>query len=606
MTDSSAVVRRRWLALALAALTLAIYAPVVTFDFVSLDDPGFVKNNPLVRGGFSTESLRGAFAPSPTGNWQPVTWMSHMLDAELFGLDARGHHFTSALLHAINAALLLVVLHVMTGALWRSAAVAALFALHPLHVESVAWIAERKDVLSTAFGLLALLAYAAWTRSGGVHRYLATCLCMALSLLSKATLVTLPFVLLLLDYWPLARLTRATVLRRVAEKLPLLALSIGSSVMTVRSQGGAGAFGHATELVLGDRIANAVWSYGVYLRKTVWPSDLAVYYPHPYILPDFVAPPSVLALASVAAVLVAATAVFAARTREQDRYAIVGWLWFLGTLVPMIGVVQIGSQALADRYTYVPLIGVFIVVCWGLADLTRPLRTSAAGRNTVALIAVAVLGACAVLSWRQLHSWRDGETLLQSTLAVTPRNPQMRYGLAMLLRDEGRALEAASQLRRALETWPEFAEAYELMGALADRLPSEGPEGETSIDAYRLALRGRPNDAVLHERLAAALVRRGDPRAALPHYRSALGVDPNAHEARLALARALAGLGRSGGAIRQYRLLIEQDPLNTDALAELANLLEATGDREAALETYRHLRELKPDDPRALRGVTPR
>ena len=418
------------LALLLVAATAALYGRVAGFDFV-WDDEQYVVGNPPVRAGLTSDGVVWAFTTAHASNWHPLTWLSHMLDVELYGMNPAGHHVTNLVLHALNALLLAGLLSTMTGRLWESVVLAALFAVHPLHVESVAWVAERKDLLSTFFGLLSAWTYVAYTRRGGPARYALTAVFLAMGLMAKPMLVTLPLVFLLLDYWPLERMRRgASLVCLPMEKVPLLALSAASSVVTMSVQRSGGAVSGSDVLPIGQRLANALVSYVRYVGKTLWPENLSALYPHPY-LPGG-QPWSAWQVVGAGLVLVAITVVVFRVARRP--YARVGWLWFLGMLVPVIGLVQVGRQAMADRYTYLPLTGLFLIAVWGFADLSAGLRWHRASvRRVSGLIAAAVLSAYAVAAWTQVGSWRDSITLFRRAVQTHPDNPSMHNNLAWIL-----------------------------------------------------------------------------------------------------------------------------------------------------------------------------
>ena len=438
----------------LAAITLVVYWPVGNCDFINFDDPAYVANNPFVQGGITMESLRWAFSTTHAANWHPLTWLSHMIDCRIFGLDPRGHHFTSLGFHIINTLLLFLLLARVTGAMWRSMLVAALFALHPLHVESVAWIAERKDVLSAFFWFLTMFLYAGYVARPGPVRYLAVLFCFAAGLMAKPMLVTLPFVLLLMDYWPIGRWGGGTPVRRLLwEKLPLFALAAASSVITFYAQKTGGAVLSLHKLSFADRLANATLAWLRYLGKMVWPTRLSVIYPMD---PDL----SVWTAFSAGIILVAATFLLW-RAGRRRPYLIVGWLWYLGTLVPVIGLVQVGSQAMADRYTYIPFVGLFIMVAWGIAELVDDLRNR---QIAFGVAAVSVLAVLAVSTRHQLGYWHDSYTLFSHAVKVTHNNYMAYNQLGLELGKQNRIDECIQQFRIALEIEPNSAEAHGNLG----------------------------------------------------------------------------------------------------------------------------------------------
>jgi hypothetical protein len=427
---------------ALALLTLAAWLPTLRNGFVNLDDGLYVTGNPHVRQGLTRESLAWAMTANVANNWHPLTLLSHLLDVQLFGLDPAGHHATSLLLHLANVLLLFAVLTKMTGAPGRSAAVAALFAVHPAHVESVAWVAERKDMLSALFWLLAMGAYERYARRPSPGRYLLVALAMALGLAAKPMVVTLPFALLLLDVWPLERLQLGWK-RLIIEKLPLLALSAASSLITLRYQ--RTSLAPLDVLPWSFRLAGAAVSYAAYLGKLLLPRNLAVFYPVPLEIPAWEILGAVTLLAAITAV-----SVWKAR---RAPWLLVGWLWFLGTLVPVIGLVQVGRQAMADRYTYLPSIGLFLAIVWGIWELAGERRV------LLATAAAAVIALLAVGTWRQANYWKDSDALYRHALAVTHGNYLAHLGLAKALAAERDWNGAAEQYRAALALRPGLVEA---------------------------------------------------------------------------------------------------------------------------------------------------
>ncbi len=546
-----------WIIAALVAVAVALpMAGVLQNGFINYDDPLYVTENPHVLGGLSAEGFRWAWTATRASNWHPLTWLSHMLDVELYGVGwPGGHHFSSLLLHAANSALLFVVLAQMTGSRGRAVLVALLFGLHPLHVESVAWVAERKDVLSTLFFFATLWAYIRYVRQPGWGRYLAVTALLALGLMAKPMLVTLPLVLLLLDYWPLARLRgvaqwhpsmaplQSGAWRLISEKAPLLVLVAASSVVTYLVQQAGGAMSTIERMPLDARLGNAVVTYATYLGRTIWPVELAVFYPHSRSVP-----PTAVWLASVAVLVV--ISVVAIALRRSKPYLIVGWLWYLGTLVPVIGLVQVGLQASADRYTYVPLVGILIAGVWLVADT---LARFAMGHRAARLVSVLVVGLCVVLTARQIAVWRDSETLFVHALAATnvdrnyvahhqlgahyieapdperarqhfaqavaiePGSMTARKGMALALRLLARPADAAAEYRAIIELVPDDGDALnDLAWLLATTADASVRDGQAAL---RLALEATttPESATAArlDTLAAAYAASGDFDAAL-------------------------------------------------------------------------------------------
>ena len=443
----------RVLCLFLIAATLVVYNRVNQNSFVNFDDDRYITENAHVRAGLTWGTIRWAFSSLEQANWHPLTWLSHALDCQLFRLNPDGHHYVNLLLHAVNAMLLFLILQRATGFTWRSFAVAALFALHPINVESVAWASERKNVLSMLFFLLALGAYGWYVRKPEVRRYLVVAALFALGLMAKPQVITFPLVLLLWDYWPLGRVGSThefsnKVAQRgfsslVIEKLPLFALSAASAIITMKAQSAGGAVRSEIEYPFAVRFGNALLAYARYLGKAVWPSHLAAMYPHPG--------ESLQAWQAVAAALLLgfiSAGVWAARRR---RYLLVGWLWFLGTLVPMIGLVQVGGQSMADRYAYLPLIGLFVMIAWGVADWAqhKHLPTRWLGIPTVLVLLIFSL-----LTHRQLAYWHDSITLWSHALEVTSRNFVAEDSLGGALVNEGEYEQAIPHFRSAVEIYP--------------------------------------------------------------------------------------------------------------------------------------------------------
>jgi tetratricopeptide (TPR) repeat protein len=524
--------------LVLALVTLVAFWQVRYCQFVTYDDHLYVYDNPHVRQGLTREGVRWAFTTSHASNWHPLTWLSLQLDAQIYPLgdkiaprdlktQAAGFHLTNVLLHTANVLLLFWVLRRMSGAIWPSAVVAGFFALHPLHVESVAWVSERKDVLSTLFWMLALWAYVRHVERPGLFRYLLVFGALALGLMAKPMLVTFPCVLLLLDYWPLRRALTVKQAKAdatgesqpgkswkflVVEKLPPFALVAASCVITCYVQ----SLGHAVraldDLGFAARLSNAVIAYADYLQQTVWPRHLAVFYPHTDLTWD---PWRVLR----ASMLIAAITLLVIWQRRRRPYLLVGWLWYLGTLVPVIGLVQVGEQARADRYTYVPLIGVFVMIAWSSAELARPgLRQARA----VAVATGAVLVACAVLTWLQVPYWKDSVALWQHTVDATGPNAAARYGLGIAYYEVNQFDQAADELRESLRIRPWDERAHFQLGNILSR-QGKLPE---AIFHYQDALQLRPSNAVAHMNLAIDLIHLGKQPEARAHLDEAGRLDP--------------------------------------------------------------------------------
>src|SRR5438874_5951537 len=505
---------RRWITIGicicLAALTWLVFGQTLRHDFINYDDPRYVYENTKITSGVSLRGIAWAFTHIHSMNWHPLTTISHMLDCQVYGLKPGGHHFTNVLLHIVAAILLFLALQEMTGTFWNSAFVAAVFAIHPLRVESVAWIAERKDVLSGVFFMLTLLAYVHYVRLPSIGRYLVVVFALACGLMSKPMLVTLPFVLLLLDHWPLDRI-RGRFWKRVAEKIPLLALSAVSSIGTLVAQ--KGAVGWTEELPILERINNAIISYVLYIWQMVWPANLAVFYPHPEnrLLP--------WEIISSLLLLVCGTAIPIA-LRKQRPYLITGWLWYLGMLVPVIGLVQVGWQGRADRYTYLPQIGLYIAITWPVADVTAAWRWQ---REILAAGTAIVVG---LLSWRasvQASYWRDSETLFTHALAVTSNNDVAENNLGIVFLQKGNLDEAISLLQAAVDLRPENSPAHE---NLAKALLQKGQVTDALVH-YRRLLELQPDNIEVHNIVGTVLLQQGQAREAVEEWQKVLAIQPD-------------------------------------------------------------------------------
>src|SRR5436189_647825 len=505
--------------LVLVAVTWAVFGQTLGHDFVNFDDHVYVYENPLVIRGLSMEGIIGAFTHTHARNWHPLTTLSHMLDCQLYGLKAGGHHLTNVILHTISVLLLFLLLKQTTGALWRSAFVAVLFAIHPLHVESVAWIAERKDVLSAVFFMLTLAAYARYARAPSAARYLLVALLSAFGLMSKPMLVTLPFVLLLLDYWPLGRIRghksdvsgHENLVMLVVEKIPLVGLSAVSSVVTFLAQ--RGAIGWTEQLPVLARINNAVVTYVVYMWQMLWPVKLAVFYPHP----ENRLPLSEIILAL--AILIAATAA-AFVLRKKGPYLVTGWLWYLGMLVPVIGLVQVGWQGHADRYTYLPQIGLYVLLIWTVADLTARWRRQREILSASAAVSISVLSWRA---WIQTSYWRDSETLFTHALAVTSNNDVAENNLGIVFLRKGNLDETISLLQAAVDLRPENSPAHE---NLAKALLQKGQVTDALVH-YRRLLELQPDNIEVHNIVGTVLIQQGQAREAVEEWQKVLAIQPD-------------------------------------------------------------------------------
>ncbi len=622
--------------LALMVLTLAVYWPIQHAGFLVYDDPTYVTDNLHVQRGLTSEGLAWAFALSQHSNWHPLTWLSLMLDASWFGLDPGAFHRTNLILHVANVLLLFGVLRRLTGTRWRSALVAALFAWHPLHVESVAWVTERKDVLSTFFGLLTLGAYLRHVQRAGARFYWLALLCFALSLMAKSMLVTLPCVLLLLDYWPLNRM-RFGSLNAVAktgeaapvespgrrlnfgglirEKLPFFALALLASGATFTAQTAGGSIASAEGLPLPLRVANSLIAYTTYLRKMVWPNDLAVFYPHPGSWPA--------GQVALAAFFLTGLSLAVIWQRRRRPYLLVGWLWYLGTLLPVIGLVQIGKQSMADRYTYVPLIGVYMLLAWGGAELCWRWRRP---RLAAASVAGVLLAGCLLATANQVKHWASNETLFTHALRVTQNNPVAHHclgcalvqqdnfsaaalhfnealrilphypeahcNLGILLAREGRLTEAKAHYEAAVRIRPNYSDAWYNLGNI---LVKEGKLDEARSDFLK-ALELKPELADAHNNLGFVLAAQQQTPEAITHYENALRLRPDFADAHNNLAVALESLGKIEEATIHLAAAVKLNPAQADARSNLGLLLARQGQFEDAILHFKAALQLKPGE----------
>jgi tetratricopeptide (TPR) repeat protein len=565
----------------LAALTVAAYAGVWENDFFDFDDRTYVRENPGVHAGLSARGVAWAWTTFHAGYWQPLTWMSLQLDYSLFRLHAPGYHLTNLLLHVVNVLLLFGVLRRMTGDFWPSALAAALFAVHPIHVESVAWVTERKDVLSTFFGLLALRAYAAYAAAPGLGRYLLVALALTCGLMAKPMLVTLPVALLLLDYWPLRRLAPTGLARLLVEKLPLIALAVAFGALTIIAQQEMKAVASLETLPVDARLGNALVSYVRYLGKALWPTHLAPFYPHPL---DELPLGQVLG-AGALLVVVSVLAVAAAR---RLPYLAVGWFWFLLTLAPVSGLLQAGGQALADRFAYVPHIGLYVALAWGLRDL---LAWRPAIRPAAVVAVLVALTACLVLTRRQVGHWRDSVTLWRHTIAVTEPNAVAHHNLGLALNEQGKRREAMKEFATALKVRPGMPDAH---FNLAETLFQEG-RLEEAAPHYRAALANAPGMADAHNRLGMISLLRGKADEAVARFRQALEVKPELADAHGNLGVVFLHQGKLAEATEHSRRALELNPDYTKGHHTLALCYLRQGKPEQAAG---HLGEVLRAQPR--------
>lgn len=583
------------LAVLLALFTIAIYWPATGGGFV-YDDAEYVVNNPHVTSGVTLENVQWAFESGYAANWHPLTWLSHMVDCQLFGLKPFGHHLTSILLHALSTVLVFLFLHGLTGSLWRSLMVAALFGWHPLHVESVAWIAERKDVLSAFFGLLMLIFYTRYAREDDAINqkpetknwsfdfqlppdYWLSLFFFALGLMSKPMLVTWPFVLLLLDYWPLARLNSGHVWRLVKEKTPFFALAAATSVVTFLAQRQGEAVVTIASMPVGIRMGNALISYCSYLGKLLWPANLAAFYPLPKQL-------LIWNVVLAGSLLIGISTLLLMRRRHP--FLLMGWLWFCGTLVPVIGLVQVGSQAMADRYTYLPSLGIFILTVWGAYELICRCRLQMV---VLSVSAAMVLIPCIMVTRKQIGYWHDSETLFRHALAVTEENSIAHFNLGVANNDQGQVDEAIGQFQAVIQINPEDVEARASLGNVLDK------KGQTdaAISQYQEALRLRPGYALAHNNLGLIFVKKGLTAQAVSQYEEAINLKPDLAEAHINLGFILCEQGQIAESISQFQTAIHFKPDFAEAHFDLGVALGKSGRVDEAIGQYQAAIQIKPD-----------
>jgi tetratricopeptide (TPR) repeat protein len=640
----------------LSAVTLATFWPVVSHDFINYDDTAFVSQNPHVVTGLSWTNVRWALRTGLGGNWQPLTWLSHMLDAQFFGLKPGWHHLTSLVLHVASTVLLFLLLEGMTGAAWRSALVAALFALHPLHVESVAWLAERKDVLSAFFFMLTLWAYAGYVEgrrknaecgieesapgamvsgtrttdhgprtphhvsrftSHASSLYLLSLAFFALGLMSKPMLVTVPFVLLLLDYWPLRRMQNAECRMQnaetgtvrpssgrrfqlsspfilhpsffiILEKLPFFALSAIACVVAFVTQRASGSVFPLAYLTLTERAANALVVCATYVQKAFWPAGLAVFYPMPDAWP--------VGMILLAGLVVLGITAWAIRFTQRSPHLIVGWLWFVGMLVPVIGLVQVGLQQMADRYTYLPLIGLFLMLVWEASEALNRWRIP---RGIVGGVAGLVLLCCAVATRAQLRYWQNSEAVFRHAVTVTRNNWLAHYNLAETLGDLGRRDEAADEYRQALAIHPRFARAH---NNLANLLLLRG-QADEAISQWREALAIDPRLASAHDNLGNVLLGSGQVDEAIAHLEKAVALEPGLANAHNSLGNALLRKGRLTEAVAQFQEALRLRPNFPRAHCNLGAALLRQGYFAQGIAQYEAAVATQSPNPAVLNSV---
>ena len=585
--------------LCLVVAIIVTYIPVIHSDFVGYDDELYVTKNKQVQEGFTSESLKWAFTTFHSANWHPLTWLSHMLDCDLYGLNPAGHHWTQVEFHIVNTVLLFFILFRMTGALFKSAFVAALFALHPLHVESVAWVSERKDLLSTFFGLMMILAYHRYVKASGSKNYLLIVIFLSLGLMAKPMLVTFPFVLFLLDFWPLERFQykknenddlpkpESTIyyglkglMRLILEKIPLFIPVVISSILTFLAQKSEGAVKTLGALSLKTRIANALVSYVSYVSKAIWPSKLAVFYPHPG---NALSGWTIIG----AALLISAAILLSIRSFKKYPYIVVGLFWYLGTLVPVIGLVQVGGQAMADRYTYIPLIGLFIIVAWGVSDLFKKWQHK---KNFLGVSIMIILSSLAWKTFHQLGYWKNGIVLFENAVSVTENNylAHNNLGTAYGPVDLDKAIY---HYKAALKIKPDYVTAFFNLGIVMEK---KGKTDE-AIANYLEALRINPNYLEVYNNLGVVLFKKGDYEGAALYFNKALKINPQKTDARNNIANVLFAQGKVDEAVLHYKEAIRIDPKHSNAHYNLGNILLKQGKTKEAFTHFSEAIKINPD-----------
>jgi tetratricopeptide (TPR) repeat protein len=585
MASSRRLDRADWyIALALASTSVALYAPLCQAEFINYDDPGYITENHGIRAGITPASVLWDITTLHRSNWHPLTWLSLQLDYEFYDLRAAGYHLTNVLLHAASTVLLFSVLCFMTGARWCSAMVAALFAWHPLHVESVAWAAERKDVLSGFFFMLTLCTYVRYVQSRETRRWIANYLfvlvAFGLGLLSKPMLVTLPCVLLLLDYWPLGRWQPGGRWRPVFEKLPLFLMSAASSVITVLAQRHGGALRTLNSLGPEMRAGNAAWAYFQYLLKACWPTTLGIFYPFES--------SSLIFINVVAAILMLTTCtLIALKLARPYPFLLVGWFWFLGMLVPVIGLVQVGDQAMADRYTYLPLIGLFISLVWATAALVDRLQLPAV---VPALLGSVVLAACCFFTESQIAHWQNSIALWTNSLKATPENATSHWLLGAALIDRGFTADGRQHLERALTLDPQQPEAHYNLGLVLER---QGQERQ-AMEHYLHTLSSNPDHWQAHVHLGLLLWKQGDLESARRELETAAQLEPRLSHAHTWLGKLCSESGDLQDAAAQYAIALRLNPRSATCHNDLGVLLSRQGQLESAVQLYNQAVQIDP------------
>ncbi|MBF0118226.1 MAG: tetratricopeptide repeat protein [Desulfobacterales bacterium] len=558
------------LALSLMLLTFVIYFQVKDYDFLNYDDIFYVSENEQVKSGLNIESLKWSFKSTLAGNWHPLTWISHLIVVELFGLDGGFHHLANLCFHILNTGLLFFILTRMTGDIWRSFIVAALFGIHPLHVESVAWISERKDVLSTFFGFISLWCYVRYVEKPNLNRYLLIILFFIFSLMSKSMLVTLPFILILLDYWPLKRGRLF-----IGEKIPFFILSVIFSIISVFAQKSSNALGSLQQYPLYGRIANALISYVSYLEKTIWPFFLNPSYPYPNQIP--------MSEIFLSGFLLIFISLISLKYIKNKPWIAFGWLWYLGTLVPVIGLVQIGMQGMADRYTYIPIIGIFIMICWSINYIKY--------KFAITTITSAIICILMITTWYQKQFWSNNTTYYQYILDINPNDVKAHNNLGVALKNTGLYEKAIWHFYEAIKLNSKHSKAYNNLGLT---LFKKGKIDE-AIYYYNKSLKLDPNNVNTLSNLGNALRKQKKTEEAIKHYNEALRLNPNSFLVNNNLGNALLEQGKLKEAIYHFNEALKISPSDPSAHNNLANAFFYSGKIAEAIQHYNEALKINPN-----------
>ena len=584
----------------LVLITLATFLPLKNHEFIEFDDSMYVTENFHIQSGFKWKNIIWAFSTFHFGNWHPLTWLSYMLDYYLYGMNPGGYHLTNLIFHMANTLLLFWVLYRMTGAIWKSAFVASFFALHPLHVESVAWVADRRDVLSTFFWILTMWAYVHYSDKPNFQRYLLVFICFGLGLMCKAMLITLPFVMLLLDYWPLDRYhhgksrhhsdsmpkpednhsEKSVILRLILEKIPFLALTVIFTILNFIAQQKLGALKPVDIFPITHRLANALNSYIGYLQKMVWPHHLSIFYPYPQTVDHW--------KVIVAGFMLAGISIFVARNICKHPYLFLGWLWYLGTLIPVIGLLQIGDHAMADRYTYVPLIGPSIMIAWGVPHFVSKLSYR---RFILALLTILSISSLTISTWVQISYWQNSITLFEHALNVTDRNYLAHNNLGIALYKQGKNKEAIAHFSEALKIRPNGVGILNNLGAALAR---QGRAKEAVLHFQKL-LELTPNDEGAHYNLGLAFLNERQWENAIKHFKEVIRIKPQNDEMHYRVGTILEKLDRFKAASLYYKKTIRINPSHDKAHYHLGICLVRLNQLETAIKHFKEAIRITPE-----------